>query len=392
MHEVAYNKTYEEYKQELDAELSKTAESFVRIGYLLKVARDTDILVESGYKNMAEFAHAEYGLSDTYVSRFIKINDKFSEGGYSDHLLPEYQGFGYAKLALMLQLPDSINAELSPAYTKTEIQAIKDEVDEEKKVSDIERMLEAPSSDRPLIEQTIYWLGKAEPELYMQISDRMEDIWTVEDIKECMAPQGEKTYSVRIPGPGRMLLMLNEETACIVSTRTGEKTETGWGEIGQQWEKIHGTKEQWQQLYGDTFPENNEVAPVQPKKETKVVKAKKPKEPEKPKEPPKQQTIHSVEPSVPEPDPIPEESEKAEMQGEAPEEPEQQLPGQMEVLNTDMDMEEVKEKSEDQAPDQIDILVKLDELKQYVCTENWRKFAEELDALLKIAKEKEGEA
>ena len=54
-------------------------------------------------------------------------------------------------------------------------------------------------------------------------------------------------------------------------------------------------------------------------------------------------------------------------------------------------MEEVKEKSEDQAPEQIDILVKLDELKQYVCTENWRKFAEELDALLKIAKEKEGE-
>ena len=340
MHEIEYKKTYAEYKRELDTELSKTAESFVRIGYLLKVARDTDILVESGYKNMAEFAHAEYGLSDTYVSRFIKINDKFSEGGYSDHLLPEYQGFGYAKLALMLQLPDSINAELSPAYTKTEIQAIKDEVDEEKKVSDIERMLEAPSSDRPLIEQIIYWLGKAEPELYMQISERMADIWTVEDIKECMAPQGEKTYSVRVPGAGRMLLMLNEETACIVSTRTGEKTETGWGEIGQQWEKIRGSKEQWQQMYGDTFQENNEVAPVQPKKETKVVKAEKPKEPEEPKEPPKQQTIHSVEPSVPEPDPIPEEPEKAETQEEAPEEPEQQLPGQMEVVNTDMETAE----------------------------------------------------
>lgn len=382
MHEVAYNKTYEEYKQELDAELSKTAESFVRIGYLLKVARDTDILVESGYKNMAEFAHAEYGLSDTYVSRFIKINDKFSEGGYSDHLLPEYQGFGYAKLALMLQLPDSINAELSPAYTKTEIQAIKDEVDEEKKVSDIERMLEAPSSDRPLIEQTIYWLGKAEPELYMQISERMADIWTVEDIKECMAPQGEKTYSVRIPGAGRMLLMLNEETACIVSTRTGEKTETGWGEIGQQWEKIRGTKEQWQQMYGDTFPENNEVAPVQPKKETKVVKTKKPKEPEKQKEPPKQQTIHSVEPSVPEPDPIPEEPE---MQGEAPEEPEQQLPGQMEVVNTDMEVQETKENTKQS---ELDILVKIDKLKQYVYVKDWSKLVNELETLLKTVKER----
>ena len=73
MNEIVYSKTYTEYKRELDAELSKSAESFVRIGYLLKVARDTDILAESGYKNMAEFANAEYGLSSTYVSRFIRI-------------------------------------------------------------------------------------------------------------------------------------------------------------------------------------------------------------------------------------------------------------------------------------------------------------------------------
>ena len=43
MNEIVYSKTYTEYKRELDAELSKSAESFVRIGYLLKVARDTDI-------------------------------------------------------------------------------------------------------------------------------------------------------------------------------------------------------------------------------------------------------------------------------------------------------------------------------------------------------------
>ena len=36
-----YTKSYSEYKTELDAELSRTAEGFVRIGYLLKVARGT---------------------------------------------------------------------------------------------------------------------------------------------------------------------------------------------------------------------------------------------------------------------------------------------------------------------------------------------------------------
>ena len=53
---------YRQYKAELDAELEKSAESFIRIGYLLKVARDTGILKESGYASVNEFAQKEYGL------------------------------------------------------------------------------------------------------------------------------------------------------------------------------------------------------------------------------------------------------------------------------------------------------------------------------------------
>ena len=49
---IEYQKTYQEYKAELDGELQRTAEGFVRIGYLLKVARDTNILKESGYTNV----------------------------------------------------------------------------------------------------------------------------------------------------------------------------------------------------------------------------------------------------------------------------------------------------------------------------------------------------
>ena len=109
MEQIRPYQTYEQYKEELDRELSKTAEGFVKIGYLLKVARDTDILHESGYATVTEFAQAEYGIDKTQVSRFIHINDRFSEGGYSDHLMQQYQGFGYAKLTLMLQLPDAVN-------------------------------------------------------------------------------------------------------------------------------------------------------------------------------------------------------------------------------------------------------------------------------------------
>ena len=132
MGEIMSYQNYEQYKKELDGELQKTAEGFVRIGYLLKVARDTNILAESGYKSVTEFAQAEYNLDKTQVSRFISINDKFSEGGNSDRLLPEFQGYGYAKLTIMLQIPAEIAEELSPNLSKADIQAIKEEIDEGK--------------------------------------------------------------------------------------------------------------------------------------------------------------------------------------------------------------------------------------------------------------------
>lgn len=350
MNEIAYSKTYTEYKRELDAELSKSAESFVRIGYLLKVARDTDILAESGYKNMAEFANAEYGLSSTYVSRFIRINDKFSEGGYSDHLLPEYQGFGYAKLTLMLQLPEAINEALTPKYSKSDIQAIKDEVDQEKKVTDIERALEG-TEEKPLIEQIIFNIGKEHPELYLKISQKFIDgMCTQEDVAECMAPKGIEQYTARVLGLGAVKLFLDEDGCRIVIIRSGEKEDTTWEIIRQQWEKIYGSKEKWEELYGEKFSEKEEIAPVQqeapkvvkpvqqsteiPKDEPQENVGQKTEEVPENKEsesiPKEEQTLHDVEPSIPEPDPIPEPEHVSEEDVEVIE---PQIPGQDTVEN-----------------------------------------------------------
>ena len=304
--EIMYQKSYQEYKAELDGELQKTAEGFVRIGYLLKVARDTNILAESGYKSVAEFAEAEYNLNKTQVSRFISINDKFSEGGYSDHLIPEYRGFGYAKLTLMLQLPDAVNEGLTPGYSKSEIQAIKDEVEEENKVSDIERMLEPvkepinESLEKSLLGKTIVQLGEEEPELFARIAKVLSN-QNMDELKAELAPQGEKTYSVRIPGNGRVMLMLAEQECRLVHIRSGEKENIIWHDIRKAWAQLIGTgedpKETWSKLYCKPYPGKEEIAPVQqnaenkPKKESKVTKAKEPpKEPNEKEEAPK----HSV--------------------------------------------------------------------------------------------------
>lgn len=306
MEEITRYKSYEEYKKELDGELQKTAEGFVRIGYLLKVARDTNVLAESGYKSVAEFAEAEYNLDKTQVSRFIAINDRYSEDGYSDHLLPEWQGYGYAKLTIMMQIPESIAVELSPSYSKAEIQAIKDEVDEEKKVSDLEVMMEQKETnleDLNLIEKVLYLLLKEDWRLYEKIWNQYQKTLDEYSVKAILAPSGEKVYSVRIPGTGRVMMIMDDQKdeIQIVNTRTEDKEACTWMDLADAVHRMvdideaETVAESWSFLYIAPWPgeeKKQEVAPVQQtqkpepkkeaKKESKVQKAKKTEKPQKP--------------------------------------------------------------------------------------------------------------
>ena len=47
MNDIVWTKSYEDYKNEVGQELTRASESFVRIGYLLKAARDTEVLKDS---------------------------------------------------------------------------------------------------------------------------------------------------------------------------------------------------------------------------------------------------------------------------------------------------------------------------------------------------------
>ena len=326
---MEYTKTYQEYKKELDAVLTRTAEDFVQIGYLLKVARDTNVLAESGYATVTDFARAEYGIDKTQVSRFISINDRFSEDGYSDHLLPSYKGFGYAKLTLMLQIPDEINEALPPTLSKAEIQDIKDEVDAESKVTDIEVEIEraeaAAVTDKPMLppegsplKRNLWQLGKEQEELFRKL-------WMVcfmetasgnrnnAEIMDVLIPQGDAVYTVRIPGERRTQIIVNSDGATIVNLKTMERSKYTEDQICDAVRSLidggSSPEEQYKMLYGEDLTQKvSEVAPVQPdetpkekkpekRKESRVTKAntekKKPKEPEKK---PEQMTIPGAAP------------------------------------------------------------------------------------------------
>lgn len=266
--------SYVDFKASMDAVVERVEEGFVQIGYYLKIARDTQVLQESGYKSVTDFAAAEYGLDKSAVSRFIAINDRFAEDGYSDRLKDQYRGMGRAKLSIMLMLPEWINEELGPEYSKTDIQALRAEVAEEEKTTDLEILMEEREAIYDRLEndlQRVLWkLGQDVPELYRRLWKAYmgtDDVGQLaKEIMEIMAPAGEGMHSARIPSVGRMMLSLKgaDRNLVLVNVRSGEKQDYGWDDMEEALDLLmprSSAEESWETVYGGEIPG---VAPVQP--------------------------------------------------------------------------------------------------------------------------------
>lgn len=112
-----------QWKEDIREKLRETAGNFVHIGYRLKQIRDSGMY--DGAADVFEFANKEYGLSKSTVSRFIAINEKFSEGGNSLLLKEEYRAIGSSKLSEMLTLTDSECGMITERTTVKEIRELK---------------------------------------------------------------------------------------------------------------------------------------------------------------------------------------------------------------------------------------------------------------------------
>ena len=369
---MSYEERYRKYKQELDGAFTQAAEKFVLIGYMLREAAETDILRSSGYKNMEEFAYAEYGVDPSQANRFININRRFSEGGNSKQLKQQYRGIGSSKLAVMLTIPDEINEVLPKNLTKEELKEIQAEVKAENQVSDIEVEIEkaeaAAVTDKPMLppegsplERNLWQLGKEQEELFRKL-------WMVcfmetasgnrnnAEIMDVLIPQGDAVYTVRIPGERRTQIIVNSEGAAVVNLKTLERNKYTEDQICLAVRSLidggSSPEEQYKMLYGeDLTPEEPEVAPVQqdePKKEKKpekrkesrVTKAstekKKPKEPERK---PEQMTIPGAAPDPAQNEPETQANDSSYRETDADNqntdtmESEEQVPGQTDLEN-----------------------------------------------------------
>ena len=283
--------THEQLKTALRHELNAAAVSFVRIGYLLKTARDTDILGES-YTDVNDFAQKEFGLDKSQVSRFMAINDRFSIGGYSEHLEDKYEGFGSTKLSMMLLLPDSINENLSPEYSKSDILTIKEEYQAEQQISDIEVLLEEPApqpetDNDEFLTLIIRELIEEHPGPAKTIKWGTQHSLTITsaDVADSYLRDGDSAFNIRISGMGRFLVSCKTSGVVITNMRSGENSPVTWQEFKDVLLTELETKE-WEEPHVEVKPKKKVEKSVSTSKNTH--KNEKKEEP-KPKEEPKSQ-------------------------------------------------------------------------------------------------------
>ena len=200
----------------------------------------------------------------------------------------------------MLQLPDEINEEISTDFSKSEIEDIKKEIDEENKISDIEVWMEGTQEEAEKyneLGQVMYQLLHDMPELFIKIAQSSIE---TEELMNVLAPSGEMIYSVRIPGTGRLMLSIKVNTGRITITnvRSMEKTEWNTEDLADFVVDIFSRADTedpakaWTSIYEEEYPKKAEIAPVQQekpvqRKEKKVQKAKI----EKPKPQPEEEQI-----------------------------------------------------------------------------------------------------
>ena len=319
---------YKQYKEKLDAALTSAADNMVRVGYLLIQARDTDILKESGYSGMGDFAQKEYGLSPDQTSRFMGIAEKFGDG--EGRLQAQWQQFGYTKLSEMLTLPDKVAEAIPAEITRDEIREIKAEIKAEEQISPVEaeiekwetKMQDPDAENTPMIRRFFKEYFREKPEEFLQA---ISTEWKIprgsesddkKAVLNALAPTGIAILEARIPGAGRFMLSFKGEDTLptFLGIRENTSTELYWLEVRDgfddltegiedincptQEEEIKGI---WERLYGKTFPESQEKEPEKKPERVKIAPAQT-KKPEKKKETKKDKNTVVIEPDADLPD------------------------------------------------------------------------------------------
>ena len=222
MAEIIHQMTLDEWmnmKESLKADIKIVQSGFIRIGYKLRRIRDEKLYERDGYTSMGEFAENEYHLSKSTVSRFITINEKYSEGGYSQTIRPELAQYGWTKLTEMLGLPDSDLEMVDAETNRADIRALKQFNKEE------------PAAEDTSFQEIVEAFFRINPDMTNELfASKAFEESDVRKMAEIVNPSGSRSF--RNAG---MIMMLHENS--LQTKKAGEKPEQ-WS-----WEMFFGAAE-----------------------------------------------------------------------------------------------------------------------------------------------------
>ena len=125
--------------------------NYVAIGFFLRKAKERELYVKGNYKNIFEMANEEFGMARQTAEHCMRVNEKFSEDGYSPMLAKPYREYGKSQLQEMLYLTDEQLEDVRPDMTVKDIRNIRKPV--EKKEEEPEPKPELRQGRKPTEEE-----------------------------------------------------------------------------------------------------------------------------------------------------------------------------------------------------------------------------------------------
>lgn len=98
--------------------------SYLKIGWILKKIKEAALYKEEGFRSIYEFARHYFDLSQSVVSRFIRIFDEFSVGDRPE-LQERYRAYNFSQLAELLPMKKELRDQVTPEMSVTQIRKLK---------------------------------------------------------------------------------------------------------------------------------------------------------------------------------------------------------------------------------------------------------------------------
>lgn len=289
---------YIQCKNDIKNNLGTIVKSFVRIGWQLSRIDKSGAYKNDGYNTIAEFAKAEYGMSATGTSRFIRVYEKYSVPGDTPELRDEYKDYNRSQLEEMLQIPEEDHEMIRPEAHKEDIRELNRFNRENESNPDNLLDWKNAQTTEEKIQATIY-------EFWHDNRDAMNTFFgsdmEMRDLAEMISPSGSRSYRkgtvflmfygmdteilVKVFGDDPVKMTYQEfadRTRQIFEGAAGDRAwETCFGEAveSNKIEQTEQLQEQEEQIPGQDRIQNHpeympepEIAPAQKNEEQKYNK------------------------------------------------------------------------------------------------------------------------